>query len=62
MMSLDIRSASSNENLETLQQIYFFKESGFPLKKIKEIIMSPFWLEEAPQLHKKMLRKACQIR
>ncbi len=31
----------SNENLETLQQILFFKELGFPLKKIKDIIMSP---------------------
>ncbi|MGG3521124.1 MerR family transcriptional regulator [Bacillus pseudomycoides] len=46
----------SNENLETLQQILFFKELGFPLKKIKEIIMSPsFDREEALQLHKKML-------
>jgi len=31
----------SDENLETLQQILFFKELGFPLKKIKEIIDSP---------------------
>ncbi|KXY89795.1 MULTISPECIES: MerR family transcriptional regulator [Bacillus cereus group] len=46
----------SNENLETLQQILFFKELGFPLKKIKEIIMSPsFDREEALKLHKKML-------
>ncbi len=46
----------SNGNLETLQQILFFKELGFPLKKIKEIIMSPsFDHEEALQLHKKML-------
>ena len=46
----------SNENLETLQQILFFKELGFPLKKIKEIIMSPsFDRKEALQLHKKML-------
>ncbi|EEM03389.1 Transcriptional activator tipA [Bacillus pseudomycoides] len=46
----------SNENLETLQQILFFKELGFSLKNIKEIIMSPsFDREEALQLHKKML-------
>ncbi|MEY8350727.1 MerR family transcriptional regulator [Bacillus cereus] len=46
----------SNENLETLQQILFFKELGFPLKKIKEIIMSPsFDREEALTLHRKML-------
>ncbi|WP_031517257.1 MerR family transcriptional regulator [Desulfofalx alkaliphila] len=31
----------SEKNLETLQQILFFKELGFPLKKIKEIINSP---------------------
>ncbi|EEL48187.1 MerR family transcriptional regulator [Bacillus mycoides] len=46
----------SNENLETLQQILFFKELGFPLKKIKEIIMSPsFDRDEALTLHRKML-------
>ncbi|KFN02536.1 MerR family transcriptional regulator [Bacillus clarus] len=46
----------SDENLETLQQILFFKELGFPLKKIKEIIMSPsFDREGALLLHKKML-------
>ncbi len=46
----------SNENLETLQQILFFKELELPLKKIKDIIMSPsFDREEALQLHKKML-------
>lgn len=27
----------SNENLETLQQILFFKELGFPLKKLKRL-------------------------
>ncbi len=31
----------SEENLKTLQQILFFKELGFPLQKIKEIIESP---------------------
>jgi DNA-binding transcriptional MerR regulator len=46
----------SNENLETLQQILFFKELDFPLKKIKEIINSPsFNREEAMDLHRKML-------
>jgi DNA-binding transcriptional MerR regulator len=46
----------SNENLETLQQILFFKELGFPLKKIKEIINSPsFDRQEALELHRKML-------
>ncbi|MGG2091398.1 MerR family transcriptional regulator [Bacillus sp. S13(2024)] len=46
----------SNNNLETLQQILFFKELGFPLKKIKEIINDPsFNREEALVLHRKML-------
>lgn len=46
----------SNENLETLQQILFFRELGFPLKKIKEIISSPsFDRQEALMLHRKML-------
>ncbi|MFY0761561.1 MerR family transcriptional regulator [Metabacillus dongyingensis] len=46
----------SNENLETLQQILFFKELGFPLKKINEVISSPsFDREEALRLHRKML-------
>ncbi|MBC6974024.1 MerR family transcriptional regulator [Bacillus sp. Xin] len=46
----------SNENLELLQQILFFKELGFPLKKIKEIINSPsFDRQEALTLHRKML-------
>ncbi|SET00643.1 transcriptional regulator, MerR family [Oceanobacillus limi] len=46
----------SQENLESLQQILFFKELGFPLKKIKEIISSPtFDQQEALKLHKKML-------
>jgi DNA-binding transcriptional MerR regulator len=31
----------SNENLTTLQQILFFREVGFPLKKIKELLESP---------------------
>ncbi|MGG2064968.1 MerR family transcriptional regulator [Bacillus sp. S14(2024)] len=46
----------SNDNLETLQQILFFKELGFPLKEIKEIINDPsFNREEALVLHRKML-------
>ena len=46
----------SNENLETLQQILFFRELGFPLKNIKEIISSPsFDRQEALMLHRKML-------
>ena len=46
----------SNENLETLQQILFFRELGFPLKNIKEIISSPsFDRQEALKLHRKML-------
>lgn len=46
----------SDENLETLQQILFFKELGFPLKKIKEIIHSPqFDRQEALEMHHKML-------
>lgn len=46
----------SDENLETLQQILFFKELGFPLKKIKEIIHSPsFDRMEALEMHRKML-------
>ncbi|MEI3614831.1 MerR family transcriptional regulator [Pseudogracilibacillus sp. SO30301A] len=46
----------SESNLETLQQILFFKELGFPLKKIKEIINSPsFDRKETLKLQHKML-------
>lgn len=46
----------SDENLETLQQILFFKELGFPLKKIKDIIDSPtFEHQEALEMHHMML-------
>ncbi|CAM4173682.1 MerR family transcriptional regulator [Bacillus manliponensis] len=46
----------SEENLEVLQQILFFKELGLPLQKIKEIIYSPtFDKKEALMLHKNML-------
>ncbi|MBB6452637.1 DNA-binding transcriptional MerR regulator [Salirhabdus euzebyi] len=46
----------SEEDLECLQQILFFKELGFPLKKIREIISSPsFNKSEALELHRKYL-------
>lgn len=46
----------SERNLELLQQILFFRELGFPLKKIKEIVSSPtFDRVEALQLHQRML-------
>ncbi|HET7579118.1 MAG TPA: MerR family transcriptional regulator [Bacillales bacterium] len=46
----------SEENLEELQQILFFKELGFPLRKIKTILESPsFDRREALALHRKML-------
>ncbi|WP_071394268.1 MerR family transcriptional regulator [Bacillus tuaregi] len=48
----------SDENLETLQQILFFKELGFPLKKIKEIIDSPaFNRQEALEMQYQMLQE-----
>ena len=46
----------SDNNLGKLQQIMFFKELGFSLKKIKEIMSSPtFNQQEALELHYKML-------
>ncbi|WP_239734206.1 MerR family transcriptional regulator [Mammaliicoccus sp. G-M28] len=46
----------SEANLDRLQQILFFKELDFPLKKIKQILDNPsFNKQEALQLHKKML-------
>lgn len=46
----------SEKDLEMLQQILFFKELDFPLKRIKEIINSPsFDRQEALKLHRKML-------
>lgn len=53
----------SDENLETLQQIIFFKELDFPLKKIKEIMNSPsFDRHEALELqHKMLLEKKRQL-
>jgi DNA-binding transcriptional MerR regulator len=46
----------SDENLETLQQILFFRELGFPLKKIKEIIYLPsFNKQGALEIHHHLL-------
>ncbi|PID04487.1 MULTISPECIES: MerR family transcriptional regulator [unclassified Sporosarcina] len=46
----------SEQNLETLQQILFFKELDFPLKEIKEILSDPsFDRQQALQLHRKLL-------
>ncbi|MEW9502376.1 MerR family transcriptional regulator [Jeotgalibacillus marinus] len=46
----------SDENLDTLQQILIFRELGFPLKKIKEIVASPsFDRQEALILQRKIL-------
>jgi len=45
-----------NENLETLQQILFFKELGFPLKEIREILSNPnFDKHSALKNHRKLL-------
>lgn len=53
----------SEENLEDLQQILFFKELGFSLNKIKEIINSPsFDRQEALEVqHKMLLDKRSQL-
>jgi len=53
----------SDDNLETLQQILFFRELGFSLKSIKEIIHSPsFDREEAlTKQHKMLLKKRSQL-
>jgi len=46
----------SDDNLATLQQILFFRELGFPLKKIKELLTSPkFSRQEAFEMQRKML-------
>ncbi|WP_404457328.1 MerR family transcriptional regulator [Oceanobacillus kapialis] len=46
----------SGKDLEKLQQILFFRELDFPLKRIKEIVTSPsFDQHETLTLHKKML-------
>ncbi|MBD7983798.1 MerR family transcriptional regulator [Sporosarcina sp. Sa2YVA2] len=46
----------SDENVATLQQILFFRELGFPLKKISELLESPsFNRLEAFELQRNML-------
>lgn len=46
----------SDKDIDFLQQILFFKELGFSLKEIKNIISDPsFNKEEALLAHKKML-------
>ena len=46
----------SDENIATLQQILFFRELGFALGKIKELLTSPaFDRQEAFELQRKML-------
>jgi DNA-binding transcriptional MerR regulator len=46
----------SDKNLENLQQILFFRELGFPLKKIKEMINRPsFDRQQALKLQRCML-------
>ncbi|MHA6259258.1 MerR family transcriptional regulator [Sporosarcina sp. CAU 1771] len=46
----------SDENLATLQQILFFRELGFPLKKIKELLTSPsFDRQVAFEIQRNML-------
>ena len=48
----------SDADLETLQQILFFRELGFPLKKIRDILHSPsFDRLEALELQRKMLEE-----
>ncbi|KIL49057.1 MerR family transcriptional regulator [Jeotgalibacillus campisalis] len=46
----------SEDNLETLQQILFFRELDFPLKKIKELMNRPDYdRQEALELHRKLI-------
>jgi DNA-binding transcriptional MerR regulator len=46
----------SDDNLAMLQQILFFRELGFSLKKIKELLTSPaFSRQEAFEMQRKML-------
>src|SRR5699024_1613780 len=53
----------SESNLEDLQQILFFKELGFPLRKIKGIIDRPtFERQGSPEVqHKMHLEKKSRI-
>ena len=46
----------SNKDLETLQQILFFRELDFPLNEIKEIMINPNYNKnEALNKHKELL-------
>lgn len=46
----------SNEELKKLQQIMFFKEIGFELKKIKEIVTAPYYdSQDSLKKHRQML-------
>ena len=46
----------SNKDLETLQQILFFRELDFPLNEIKEIMKNPNYdKNEALNKHKELL-------
>lgn len=46
----------SNDNLEMLQQILFFRELGMPLKEIKQMVnSSSFDKQDALKQHQKML-------
>lgn len=48
----------NEKNLETLQQVLFFRELDFPLNEIKEIMASPsFDKTEALQKHRELLLK-----
>lgn len=48
----------SDDDIDLLQQILFFRELGFPLKEIKEVINRPtFDRQEALKSHRKLLLK-----
>lgn len=53
----------SEKSLETLQQILFFKELGFPLKRIKDIINSPSYDRQAAleAQHKMLLERRSRL-
>lgn len=53
----------SEKNLEALQQILFFKELGFPLKRIKEILNSPSYdrIEALAAQHKMLLERRSRL-
>lgn len=45
----------SDKNLETLQQILFYKELGFSLQKIKQMILSPTFNREVALLEQRQM-------